>query len=163
MSATRLNDAVLSLLSAYAASPGLSGVPVYDGVVAMTGSDPDCIIVGHTGALAADGTLAPVASAGGFQQGNLVMPGVREETGWVGCVIVSQVGDVADVPGRRQRATNLLAAAEDAAAANGGYPQDDRGAGLMFDGTASGQIVNRLSQGGVAVILAYRVSYASGY
>jgi len=163
MSATRFNDAVLSLIAAYSSAAGLSGVPVYDGPAAMTGSDPDFLIVGHTGALASDGTLAPDAAAGSFTQGDLEMPGMRQETGWVGCVIVSQTGDAADVPGRRQRASDLLAAAEDAAAVNGGYPQDDRGAGLLFDGTASGQFTSRLSTGGAAVILAYRVSYSSGW
>jgi len=163
MSATRFNDALLSLLAAYQAAPALSGIPVYDGPVVTGAADPDFIVVGHSGALGPDGTLAPDVSAGTFTQGDLVMPGVREEKGLVACVIVSQTGDAADIPGRRQRATDLLAAAEDAAAAHGGYPQDDRGAGLMFDGTASGQFTSRLSQGGAAVILAYRVSYSSGW
>lgn len=162
MSATRFNDATLALIAAYGAAPALVGVPVYDGPAAMTGTDPDFVIVGHSGILASDGTLAPDAPQGTFTQGDLVMPGVREETGFVNCVIVSQSGDVTDVPGRRQRASDLLAAAEDAAAAGGGYPQG-RGAGLLFGGTASGQFTSRLSQGGSAVILAYRVAYSTGW
>lgn len=161
MSATRFSDALLSLLAAYQAAPALAGVPVYDGPAAMTGTDPDFIIVGHPGALGPDGTLVPDAPAGTFTQGDLVMPGVREETGFVNCVIVSQAGDAAGIPGRRQRASALLAAAEDAVSVNGGYPAS--APGLMFDGTASGQFVNRLSQGGAAVLLAYRVSYSTGW
>lgn len=163
LSATRFNDALLALLAAYGAAPGLSGVPVYDGPAAMTGSDPDFIIVGHSGTLGPDGTLVPDVLQGTFTQGGLVMPGVREETGFVNCVIACQSGDATDIPGQRQRASDLLAAAEDAAAAGGGYPGGARGAGLMFDGTSSGQFTSRLSQGGSAVLLAYRVSYSTGW
>lgn len=160
MSATRFGDAVLALLAAYGAASGLSGVPVYDGVRAMAGSDPDYIVIGHDGSLGPDGSLAADALAGTFTQANLEAPGIRQESGYVNCLIVSQTGDAGDFPGRRQRASDLLQAAEDAAAANGGYPAS--APGLMFDGTSDGRFINRLSQG-VAVMLAYRIYYSTGW
>lgn len=161
MPVTRFNDAALALAGAYKAAAPLSGVPVYDSVRAMTGSDPDFIITGHDGTLQADGTLAPDALAGIFTQANLEMPGVRQETGYINCVIVSQTGDAGDMAGRRQRASDLLDAAEDAAAVNGGYPA--AAPGIMFDGTSDGRFVTRLSLGGIAILLAYRVSYSTGW
>ena len=162
MSATRYNDAVLSLIAAYAASGALEGVPVYDGPVAMTGSDNDYIIVGHNGTLGPDGSLAADVIAGTTTEGNLVMPGVREEKGYISCLIVSQTGDSADTAARRQRASDLLDAAEDAVLAGGGYPTGV-GAGLMFDGTSDSRWITKQAGTGVAVLLAYRVSYSSGY
>jgi hypothetical protein len=164
MPVTRFNDAVLALLGACRAAspfsaPGGGGVPVYDGLRPMTGSDPDFLIVGHDGTLEADGTLAPDALAGTYLQQNLEMTGVRSEAGSVNCVLVCQSGDAADAAGRRQRAALLLSAAEDAAAASGGYPA--AAPGIMFDGTSDGRWVNRLSLGGVAVLVAYRVSYST--
>jgi len=158
VSATRLNDAILALLAAYKAASAFAQVPVYDGVQAMTASDRDYLIIGHDGSLGADGSLAADALAGSFTQVNLEF-GVRQETGYISCLIVSQTGDAADFAGRRRRATDLLAAAEDAALANGGL-QSGNAAGIMFDGTSDGRFINRLS-GGVAVLLAYRVYYST--
>lgn len=157
--ATRFNDALNALVAAYQGASALSGLPVYDNVRAMTGSDADCVIVGHDGTLEADGTLAPDALQGVFVQKNLYTPGVRQETGFVNCVIVSQTGDATDITGRRQRASDLHQAAEDAAAATGGYPAS--APGLMFDGTSDGRYITRNSLGGVAVLIAYRVSYST--
>jgi hypothetical protein len=159
VSVTRFNDARKALLAAYQAAAALSGVQVYENVRAMTGSDPDFIIVGHDGTLQADGTLAPDAPAGTFAQSNLEMPGVRQETGMVNCVIVSQSGDAADFGDRSQRASDLLDAAEDAAAVTGGHPA--AAPGVMFDGTSDGRFITRLSQGGIAVLLPYRVAYST--
>ena len=158
MSATRLNDAVNALLAAYQAAAALAGVPVYDGVQATASADNDFIVVGHDGSLGADGSLAADALAGSFTQVNLEF-GARQETGYIGCLIVSQTGDATDFAGRRQRATDLLAAAEDAALANGGYQAPDF-PGLLFDGTSDGRLINRLSQG-TAVLLADRVYYST--
>ena len=158
MAATRFNDAVLALAAAYQAAPALEDVPVYDGVQATASADDDFIVVGHDGSLGADGTLAADALAGTFTQANLEF-GTRQETGYVNCLIVSQTGDAGDIPGRRQRASDLLSAAEDAAGANGGL-QSGNAAGIMFDGTSDGRLINRLSSG-VAVLLAYRVSYST--
>lgn len=158
MPATRFNDALNALLGVYQAAPALSGVPVYDGVRAMTGSDPDFVIAGHDGTLEADGTLAPDALAGAYTQ-QWVYSGTRQETGSVNCLVVCQSGDSADVAGRRQRASDLLAALEDAAAANGGYPAS--APGLTFDGTTDGRWIYRQSLGGVAVMVACRVSYST--
>jgi len=161
MPVTRFNDAMLALTAAYKAAAGLAGVPVYDSVQAMTASQPDFIITGHDGTLEADGTLAPDALAGTFTQANLEMPGVRQETGYINCLIVSQTGDAGDVADRRQRASDLLDAAEDAAAASGGFPA--AAPGVMFDGTSDGRFITRLSLGGTAVLLAYRVYYSTGW
>ena len=161
MPTTRFNDAMLALTAAYKAAAPLAGVPVYDSVQAMTGTDPDFIITGHDGTLEADGTLAPDALAGTFGQVNLEMPGVRQETGYINCVIVSQTGDAGDMAGRRQRASDLLDAAEDAAALHGGFPV--AAPGVMLDGTSDGRFITRLSLGGTAVLLAYRVYYSTGW
>lgn len=156
---TRFNDARKALVAVYQAAAGLSGVPVYDNVRAMTVSDADCVIVGHDGTLEADGTLAPDALQGTFAQSSLEMPGIRQESGSVNCVIVSQTGDPGDIAGRCQRASDLMDAAEDAAAAGGGYPSG--APGLMFDGTSDGRFITRNSLGGVAVLAAYRVAYST--
>lgn len=157
--ATRFNDAVLALTAAYTAAAGLSGVPVYDSVQAMTGSDPDFIITGHDGTLEADGTLAPDALAGTYLQSNLEMTGVRQETGYINCVLACQSGDAGDTAGRRARASILLSAAEDAAAVTGGFPA--AAPGVMFDGTSDGRWITRQSLGGTAVLVAYRVAYST--
>lgn len=157
MSATRFNDAVLALLAAYGAT--LSGATVYDGAQALTLTDEDFVIVGHDGSLAADGTLNANALAGTFTQQDIEQGG-RQETGYVNCLIISQTGQATDIAGRRQRASDLLQAAEDAAGANGGY-QSGGFHGLMFDGTSDGRFINRLYGNGSAVLLAYRVYYST--
>lgn len=160
MSATRFNDAVNALLARYAAAPAFEGKQVYDGARAVTWTAADFIVVGHDGSLVAGpgggSDLNPDALAGTFTQADIDMPD-RQETGYVNCVIVSWTGDSDDVSGTRQRASDLLQAAEDAAGANGGYD----GTGLMFAGTSDGRFINLLSQAGLAVILAYRVAYST--
>jgi hypothetical protein len=159
MPVTRFNDAVNALIAAYQAAPAFEGVPVYDSVQAMAGTDGDFIVVGHDGSLQADGMLSANAPAGTFSQQDLAMTAIAQETGFVNCLIVSQTGDAGDVTARRQRASDLLGAAEDAIAANGGL-QSGAAAGIMFDGTSDGRFVNWLSRG-VAVLLPYRVSYST--
>ena len=159
MSATRFNDAALALAAAYAAAPGLSGVPVYDTVQSVTFSDPDFVVIGHDGSLAADGTLSASPTGGTWTQQD-VAEGIREESGYVNCLIISQSGDVAGMAARRQRASDLLQAAEDAVTGTAAYPAS--APGLMFDGTADGRWIPWLSQG-AAVIVAYRVYYSTGW
>jgi len=159
MPATRFNDALLALIGAYQAASALSGVPVYDGSQAQTGSDPEFVIAGHDGTIAADGTLSADALAGSYVQSNLEMPGIRQETGYVNVVLICQSGDATDTAGRRQRASDLLSAAEDAAAVTGGYPA--AAPGVMFEGTSDGRWIYRQALGGVAVMVAFRVSYST--
>lgn len=154
MSATRFADAVTALLAAYTAAPALAGVPVYDGAQPSGAADTDFVIVGHDGTMAADGTLEATALAGNYAQDWADTTTGREEQGTVNCLIVSQSGDAADLPGRRARVTVLLAAAEDAAAAAVVTH-------LTFDGTTDGRFIYRQSQGGVAVMCACRVSYSA--
>ena len=163
MSTTRFADAVTALIAAYQAAPALSGVPVYDGLTPQTGSDPEFVIVGHDGSLEADGTFVPDALAGNYNQRQIQMDPVNpsEETGWVNCVLVCQSGDSADTAGRRARAAVLLAALEDAADAGGGYPAGVTG--MTFDGTTDGRWIYRQSMAGVAVLVAYRVSYSTAW
>jgi hypothetical protein len=158
MPVTRFNDAALALLAAYRAA-SLSGAVVYDTAQPMTASDADFVIVGHDGSLEADGTLNPAPTGGTFTQADLEMTAIAQETGFVNCLIVCQSGDSGDAAGRRQRASDLLGVLEDAAAVNGGRPAS--APGLMFDGTASGRWIPRQSTGGVAVLLAYQVSYST--
>lgn len=158
---TRFSDAAAALLAVYQAAPALSGVTVFDGLQDTTGSDPDFVIVGHDGTLENDGTLSPDALAGTYAQSNLEMPGIRQETGYVNCVLVCQSGASADTAGRRQRAAVLLGALEDAAAATGGYPAS--APGILFDGTSDGRWIYRQSTGGVAVLVGFRVSYSTGW
>jgi hypothetical protein len=79
----------------------------------------------------------------------------------VNCVLVCQSGDSSVTADREQHASDLFGALEDAVAANGGYPPS--APGIMFDGTLNGRWINRQSLGGVAVLVAYRVSYSTGW
>ena len=154
MSVTRFTDAVAALLAAYQGAAGLAGVPVYDGAQPSGAADPDFVIVGHDGTMAADGTLEATALAGTYLQQWADTTTGRDETGSVTCLIVSQTGDAGDVAGRRARVKVLLAAAEDAAAAA-------VVSHLTLDGTTDGRFIYRQSAGGVVVMCAYRVSYSA--
>ena len=154
MSTTRLTDAVTALLAAYAAAPALAGIPVYDGIQPTGAADTDFLIVGHDATMAADGTLEATALAGTYLQEWSDTTTGQDERGSVNCLIVSQTGDTADMPGRRARVKTLLAAAEDAAlAANVSH--------LTFDGTTDGRFIYRQSMAGVAVMCAWRVAYSA--
>lgn len=154
MSVTRFADAVTALLAAYQSAPGLAGIPVYDGGVPASASDPDFLIVGHDATMGADGSLEATALAGTYLQEWADTTTGRDERGSVNCLIVAQTGDSGDTAGRRARATVLLAAAEDAAAAAVVTH-------LTFDGTTDGRFIYRQGQAGVAVLCAYRVSYSA--
>ena len=154
MSVTRFTDAITALLAAYTAAPALAGVPVYDGAQPTGAADTDFLIVGHDGTMAADGTLEATALAGTYLQQWADLTTGQDERGSVNCLIVSQTGDTADMPGRRARVKVLLAAAEDAAAAASA-------AHLTFDGTTDGRFIYRQSAAGAVVMCAYRVSYSA--
>ena len=141
MSTTRFTDAVDALLAAYQGASALSGVPVYDGGAPSGAADPDFIIVGHDGTTASDGTLQATALAGTFLQAWADMTTGRDERGSVNCLIVSQTGDTAGLPGRRARVKVLLAAAEDAAAAA-------QVTHLTFDGNTDGRFTVRQGAAG---------------
>ena len=153
MSVTRFTDAVDALLAAYQAAPALD-VPVYDGAQPSSAADEDFIIVGHDGTIAADGTLEAIALAGTYLQQWADTTTGQDERGSVNCLIVSQTGDPADLPGRRARVKQLLAAAEDAA--DGGGASE-----LTFDGTTDGRFITRQGAAGVAIMCAYRVAYSA--
>lgn len=155
MSFTRWSDAVTALIAAYNAAN--LGIPVYDGLVPQSFSDPACVIVGHEGTIEADGTLVPDALAGIWNQQWIEM-GARQETGTVNCVLVCQSGDTA-LTGLRTQAAALMEALENAADASGGYA-----GGLIdmtFDATVNGRFIYRQSAAGAAVLVAYRVSYST--
>jgi hypothetical protein len=154
VSTTRFTDAITALLAAYNAAPALTGVPVYDGAQPSGAADTDFLIVGHDGTIAADGSLEATALAGTYLQQWADLTTGQDERGSVNCLVVSQTGDTADMPGRRARVKVLLAAAEDAAAAGGA-------AHLTFDGTTDGRFIYRQSAAGAAVLCAYRVSYSA--
>lgn len=153
MSVTRFADAVTALLAAYQGAAGLAGVPVYDGAVPTSASDPDFLIVGHDATMAADGSLEATALAGTYLQEWADTTTGRDERGSINCLIVCQTGDSGDTAGRRARAAVLLAAAEDAAGAVVTH--------LTFDGTTDGRFIYRQGLAGVAVLCAYRVSYSA--
>jgi len=154
MSTTRFTDAITALLAAYTAAPALTGIPVYDGAQPVAAADTDFVIVGHDATMAADGTLEATALAGTYLQDWSDSTDGQEERGSVNCLIVSQTGDAADLPGRRARVKTMLAAAEDAALAAAVTH-------LTFDGTTDGRFIYRQSAGGVAVMCAYRVAYSA--
>lgn len=157
MSFTRFSDAVTALIAAYSAAPALSGIPVYDGIVPQTFSDPVSVIVGHDGTIEADGTLVPDALAGNYTQQWIEM-GARQETGFVNCVLTCQSG-ATTLATLRAQAAPLLGALEDAADASGGFAGGLTG--MTFDGTANGRWIYRQSVAGAAVLVAYRVSYST--
>jgi hypothetical protein len=154
VSTTRFTDAVNALLAAYQGAAGLAGVPVYDGAQPSGAADTDFLIVGHDGTIAADGTLEATALAGTYQQLWADTTTGQDERGTVNCLVVSQTGDPADLPGRRARVKVLLAAAEDAATAAVVTH-------LTFDGSSDGRFIYRQSAGGAVVMCAYRVAYSA--
>ena len=154
MSTTRFTDAVAALLAAYTAAPALTGIPVYDGPQPSAAYDPEFVIVGHDATMAPDGTLEATALAGNYLQEWADSTDGQEERGTVNCLIVSQTGDTADLPGRRARVKTMLAAAEDAALAA-------QVTHLTFDGTTDGRFITRQSSAGAAVMCAYRVAYSA--
>lgn len=161
MSTTRFSDAITGLLAAYQAAPALAGITVYDGIEAQAASSPTFVVVGHDGTLEADGTLTPDALAGTYTQRWIDTGSPREEDGYINCVLVCQTGDATDTAGRRAQAATLLAALEDAAAASGGFAGGVTH--MTFDGTTDGRWIYRQSLAGVAVIVAYRVSYSTAW
>ena len=154
MSVTRFADAVTALLTAYHAAFDPAGVPVYDGPPVTASVDPDFLIVGHDATTGPGGDLAATVLAGAYLQNWADLTTGRDETGTINCLIVSQTGDTADLPGRRARVGVLLAAAEDAAA-SAAAPH------LTFDGTTAGRFLVRQSAAGAAVICAYQVAWSA--
>lgn len=154
MSTTRFADAVTALLTAYQAAPALAGVPVYDGPQPTAAYDPDFLIVGHDGTMAADGSLEATALTGNYLQEWADTTTGQDERGWIQCVAVSQTGDTTDLPARRNRVKTLLAAAEDAALTAAVSH-------LTFDGTTDGRFITRQTSAGVAIVAAYRVAYTA--
>lgn len=159
MSTIRFADAAAALVTALQAAAALAGIPVYDGIVVTDAPDLEFIIVGHDGTTEADGTLTGTALGGTYNQRWTDSDSPREEDGSINLLVVSQTGDSADLPGRRARCQALMAAVEDAAAANGGHLTT----GLTFDGVTDGRFLYRQTGAGAAVMHAFRLSYSTGY
>jgi hypothetical protein len=155
VSTIRFSDAVTALLAALASAAPLTGVPVSDGPSLGAAQAPDFIIVGHDGALDADGALSGVTQAGSLTQAWLEFQAVKDETGHIHCVAVSQTGDAADLPARRARAQALVAACEDAARAAGVV------GGLQFEGTEDAAIIYRQLLQGLAVMIPFTIGYST--
>ncbi len=155
MSTIRFSDAVTALLAAFATAAPLSGVTVSDGPSPTAAQAPDFIIVGHDGSLDADGTLSGVTQAGSLTQAWLEFQAIRNETGHVHCVAVSQTGDWMDLAARRARTQALVAACEDAALAAGVV------GGLQFEGTEDAAVAYRQLDQGVAVIIPFTIGYTT--
>ncbi len=157
VSTVRFSDAVSALAAAFQSAAPLAGVTVADGPSPTAAADQDFIIVGHDGTLDPDGALSGVTQGGTLTQQWLDFPAVREETGLIHCVAVSQIGDGGDLPGRRARAQALMQACENAAAAAGIV------SGLQFDGTQDAVVVYRQGGQGCAVVIAFTVAYSTGW
>jgi hypothetical protein len=155
VSTIRFSDAVTALLAALAASVPLAGVTIADGPNPTAAADPDFIIVGHDGSLDADGALSGITQAGTLTQAWLEFRAIKDETGHIHCVAVSQTGDSTDLPGRRARAQALVAACEDAALAAGVV------GGLQFEGTEDAAIAYRQLGQGAAVIIPFTIGYST--
>jgi len=155
MSTIRFSDAVTALLAALTAAAPLAGVTIADGPNPTAAADPDFVIVGHDGSLDADGALSGITQAGSLTQAWLEFRAVKDETGHIHCVAVSQTGDAADIPARRARAQALVAACEDAALAAGIV------SGLQFEGTEDAAVAYRQTSAGVAVIIPFTIGYTT--
>ncbi len=154
MSTSRFADAIAALLAAYTTAVPLAGIPVYDGAQPSGAVDPAYLIVGHDGSMGADGTLQATALAGNYLQNWADTTDGREENGYIQCLAVAQTGEVAGLADCRTQVTQLVTAAEDAAAAA-------QVTHLMFDGTSDGRFIYRQSDRGAAVMCAYRVTYSA--
>ncbi len=155
MSTIRFSGAVTALVTAYTGAGPLAGVVIADGVSPTALAANDFIIVGHDGGLNDRGILADVTDAGSAAQEWMAFPAQRDETGAINVVAVSQTGDSADLPGRRDRAQALVAACEDAAIAVTGT--------IEFDGTLEARFLTRQDMEGCAVMAAFTVGYACPY
>ncbi len=155
MSTIRFSGAITALVTAYTGAGPLAGVVIADGVSPTALAANDFIIIGHDGTLSERGALADVTEAGYCSQEWMAFPAQRDETGAVHVVAVSQTGDSADLPGRRDRAQALLAACEDAAIAITGA--------IEFDGTLEAHFLTRQDMEGCAVMAVFTVGYACPY
>lgn len=155
MSTFRFSDAVTTLLAAFTAAAPLSGVTVADGPNPTAAASTDFIIVGHDGTLDADGALSGITRGGTLTQAWLEFRAIKQETGHISCVAVSQSGDTSDIPGRRARAQALVEACEDAALAAGVV------SGLQFEGTESAIVQYRQTGQGCAVLIPFTIGYST--
>lgn len=155
MSTIRFSDAVTALLAALTSAAPLAGVTIADGPSPTAAADSDFIIVGHDGSLDADGALSGITTAGSLTQAWLEFRALKDETGHIHCVAVSQTGDATDLPARRARAQALVAACEDAALAAGVV------GGLQFEGTEDAAIAYRQLGQGLAVMIPFTIGYTT--
>jgi hypothetical protein len=158
VSTVRFSDAVTALIAAFAAAPALTGVTVDDGVRITGEPDDDFIVVGHDGSLEADGSLSHETGAGTWTQSPLEFEDVRQESGAVNCVAISQTGDTGDLAGRRARVQVLVAACEDAATAL----QPTATGGIIFDGgDDQGAMRYRQVDRGAVAMITFTIGYST--
>jgi hypothetical protein len=140
-----VDSVVLALVSAFGAA--LPGVAVVDGPRPMGPGDTELVLVAHDATPDADTVITiqqEPASLGGTD---------RYERGSIPCCVMAQTGD-ADVPGRRQRAMELLATCETTMRAN-----RTLGGVVMTSQFASGEVHQFQNDLGSAVVAQFEITY----
>lgn len=150
-----LGDAMAALTAAFQASAALTGVTITQGDAPSAAGDPEFVVVGHDGSLAADGSLAEFTVSGSFTTDFVTSgsPPGQLETGRVNVVAVAQSGDATALAGRITRAQELLAACDAACT-------DVTSGTIVFDSAGSGRLVTRQASAGCAAILAFVITYS---
>ena len=150
-----LGDAMAALTAAFQASAALTGVTITQGDAPSAAGDPEFVVVGHDGSLAADGSLAEFTVSGSFTTDFVTSgsPPGQLETGRVNVVAVAQSGDATVLAGRITRAQELLAACDAACT-------DVTSGTIVFDSAGSGRLVTRQASAGCAAILAFVITYS---
>ena len=150
-----LGDAMAALTAAFQASAALTGVTITQGDAPSAAGDPEFVVVGHDGSLAADGSLAEFTVSGSFTTDFVTAgsPPGQLETGRVNVVAVAQSGDATALAGRITRAQELLAACDAACT-------DVTSGTIVFDSAGSGRLVTRQASAGCAAILAFVITYS---
>ena len=150
-----LGDAMAALTAAFQASAALTGVTITQGDAPSAAGDPEFVVVGHDGSLAADGSLAEFTVSGSFTTDFVTSgsPPGQLETGRVNVVAVAQSGDATALAGRITRAQELLAACDAACT-------DVTSGTIVFDSAGSGRLVTRQASAGCAASLAVVLTYS---
>jgi hypothetical protein len=142
-----IGTVLTALVAAFSAQPALAGVEVIDGASAEAPGAVDLVLVGHDASPDGD------AEIGVEQEWADLAATSRYERGSVPCTVLSQSGDV-DIPGRRARAMELLAACETALRA-------DRTLGglVMVAQVSTAGAHQYLNGDGTAVVVPFTVTY----
>lgn len=143
---TNAVDAVCAALVSTLAV-ALPDVQVNDGPLAQAPGVTDLVLVGHDATPDADPTITI------SQEWADLAATSRYERGSIPCCVVAQTGDV-DVPGRRARAMQLVAACEVALRAN-----RTLGAAVMTSELTAGGVHQFSNSDGTAVIAQFEITY----